>query len=70
MNNREYAKRLAYCWQKFKDHLANLSAAERAKRLSQVRRRAKQTLMRETVKRRVGTVRKMRLKARKWREEE
>ena len=35
-----------------------------------MRRRAKQTLMRETVKRRVGRVRKMRLKARKWREEE
>ena len=70
MNNREYEKRLAYCWQKSKDHLANLSAAKRAKRLSQMRRRAKQTLMRETVKRRVGTVRKMRLKARKWREEE
>ena len=35
-----------------------------------MRRRAKQTLMRETVKRRVGRVWKMRLKARKWREEE
>ena len=35
-----------------------------------MRRRAKQTLMRKTVKRRVGRVRKMRLKARKWREEE
>ena len=35
-----------------------------------MRRRAKQTLMRETVKRRVESVRKMRPKARKWREEE
>ena len=67
-NNRGW--QLAYCWQKSKDHSANLSAAERAKRLSQMRRRAKKTLMRETVKRRVGRVRKMRLKARKWREEE
>ena len=69
MNNREYAKRLAYCWQKSKDHFANVSAAKRVKRLSQMRRRAKQTLIRETVKRRVERVRKMRLKARKWREE-
>ena len=38
MNNREYAKRLrlAYCWQKSKDHFANLSAAERAKRVETV----------------------------------
>ena len=36
---------MAYCWQKSKDHSANLSAAERAKRLSQMRRRAKKTLM-------------------------
>ena len=35
-----------------------------------MRRRAKQTLMRETVKRRVERIRKMRLKAQKWREEE
>ena len=34
-----------------------------------MRRRAKQTLIRETVKRRVERVKKMRLKARKWREE-
>ena len=67
-NNRGW--QLAYCWQKSKDHSANLSAAERAKRLSQMRRRAKQTLMRESVKRRVGTVRKMSLMALKSMEED
>ena len=34
----------------------------RLERQSQMRRRAKQTLMRETVKRRVERIRKMRLK--------
>ena len=38
--------------------------------MAQMRHRAKQTLMRETVKRRVERIRKMRLKAQKWREEE
>ena len=35
-----------------------------------MRRRAKHKLMRETIKRRAERIRKMRLKARKWREEE
>ena len=31
MNNREYAERLTYCWQKSKDHFANLSPAEQGR---------------------------------------
>ena len=30
MNNREYAKRLTYCWHKSKKHFANLSDVDRA----------------------------------------